>query len=134
MSYSIFYILNLFFIYFIWFLYFIFLFLYFISHNFWKYISVNFWYHRNRTGTIYIHEPNRTGGKSNHLDANRKPVTNRLRTAGICLFFIHFSTGFFAWIRRIIFLIIFICAKINLIDKKKNWKTERGEKWEKITV
>ena len=76
-----------------------------------------------RTGIIGTEpEPfiftNRTGPVGNWTvwSANRKhePVANRLRTAGICLFSIHSSTSFFAWVRPAMFLATFACAKISL--------------------
>ena len=78
--------------------------------------------HRNRTGTVHIHEPNQTGGEPNRLGANRKhePVANRLKTEGICLFSIHSSTGkepeFVRW-----------CSLPHLHVQKSIWLLKRKE-------
>ena len=89
--------------------------------------------HRNRTGTVHIfhsHKPNPTGGNRTVWSANRKHelVANRLRTAGICLFSIYSSTGFFARVRPAIFLATCACAKISLAAEEK--KGENGERRE----
>ena len=96
--------------------------------------------HRNRTGTVNIHEPNRTGGKPNRLECEPqtrtgcKPVENRrhlpifhslfhkllcLSSSGdvpchICMFKNQFGC---VWLL-----------------KRKDWKTERGERQERVPV
>jgi len=81
---------------------------------------------------IYFIVTNRTQPVGNRTvwSANRKhePVANRLRTAGICLFSIYSSTGFFARVRPAIFLATCACAKISLAAEEK--KGENGERRE----
>ena len=81
---------------------------------------------------IYFIVTNRTQPVGNRTvwSANRKhePVANRLRTAGICLFSIYSSTGFFARVRPAMFLATFACAKISLAAEEK--KVENGERRE----
>ena len=68
--------------------------------------------HRNRTGTVHIHEPNRTGGKPSRLECEPQ------------------STGFFARVRwcSLHFPATFACAKINLAAEEK--RGENGQRRE----
>ena len=81
---------------------------------------------------IYFIFTNRTQPVGNRTvwSANRKhePVANRLRLAGICLFSIYSSTGFFARVHPVMFLATFACANISLAAEET--KGENGERRE----
>ena len=92
--------------------------------------------HRNRTGTVHIHEPNRTGGKPNRLECEPqtrtdcKPVENRRHLPIFHSLFHGFlcpsSSGDVP-------CHICMCKK-HLAAEEKEGKTERGERQERVTV